>query len=238
MYSTRKTERQNSLEQLSDIMQNLQKLSKIKTSILDTISYRIALSTHTWKYGIFLGLPEETLKKLPKEIASALQAYYLLSKEISFLLSSLKNADETSLKTYFGLRKKILEAAVQIQQGLLSESVTTMLETASILISTLKSSPNNVKKGDFQTFFEKYSECEEYFRRSFLFSFPEKYDPSFASEYDEILQQSFAFEITSIDYALAGKFELAFEELMKWFSFMQDFVGRSVIRESTPKTID
>lgn len=214
----------------------LSRLTTISPSILDSIHYRISISTIAWPHGIVKGLPERTMDQLPEDLRKTLDAYYALSKEFDFFLKSIREGGDMSIMACLGLRKKMISVVRFIRKGLLKEAISTMGEVLSIFKDYLEVQ-GHYPTGLFSTFWRKYSKSEEYYREMFLPSFPTEYDPLHEADYNFALEKSMNLEETCLNSALAGNFEIANNDADSWFGFMTEFVSKNQYRKTRPKRI-
>ena len=235
VFKTRQ-ELEEGVERLRTLEDGLAKLGKIKYSILGEISFRLSLSMATWYHGIVQGLPDKTMKKLPKELGNVLEFYYQLSGEVKRFYLGTKSDGDASIKVYLGIRKRMLLVIRNIRRGLLGSAVKEMQFVVSILKSNIHTE-GQYPKDNFKNFWSKYTQGEAYFSEIFLPSFPNYYDPRVEPEYSAALEKTINLEESALDSAITGEHILAIGNIEEWFSFMKNFINKREYSQVTPKRI-
>ncbi len=221
---------------LRKLEERLKPFEKKSFSILDTINFRISISANTWFHGLVYGLDEKTLNKLPKDLSTLLKIYYDVSIQLDQFYLRIKDDGDASIKSYLGSRTKMISAITNIKNGLLKDAVSDLKSVLSVLQGNLDFR-GNYPKGDFKTFWNKYTESKACFSNLFLPLFPKGYNPSIEPDYSTALKNSLNLEINCSNLALSGQNLSALEGVEEWFILMNNFINKESTRKLTPKRL-
>ncbi|MFA5050427.1 MAG: hypothetical protein WC501_05455 [Candidatus Micrarchaeia archaeon] len=198
------------MQSLRELTKNIQKLLQNEFSILDEISFRIAITLYLSEYELMHGASKEKQQRLPENLPEVIELHSSISKEIETYFTSTGSKNVNTFISYLKLRAKQADSFIFIKKGLLKNALESLLDIVEIFKSSVEITGPALPK-DFADFLNSYKITKDFFEKSSKIGlFP--------------AEQYFELEKLAINEALNGKPDISTQKIIDLYNLMNSSV--------------